>query len=51
MTTIHLHNFGFANAQIVAVWRIVWEECYIARWWLQVLILVVFVLGTGGSRS
>lgn len=51
MTTILLHNFRFAGAQLLAAWRSVWEERYIARQGLQVLILVLSVLGTGGNRS
>lgn len=47
MTTIPLRNFGLADAQILAAWRSIWEECYIPIRWLQVLILVLSVLGTG----
>lgn len=52
MITILLHNFRFGGTQFLAAWRSVWEERYIARQGLQVvLILVLSVLGTGGNRS
>lgn len=44
-------NLGFANAQTLAVWKSVREECYIASQWLQCLIFVFSALGTVGNRS